>query len=158
MTSHLGHSPASSGRSSTGSLTVRAFFIALLVLTVLVWVKRELAERKREREAAEIARAVAAQQVAVQPSSGSVIVERQPIRATPPATIVADYPYDLVALKPIRVTYPDGQSYIHDPTRCQVAPTPTYSGAKTFEDAENPGGHVDFALYPVSAGMGACMR
>jgi hypothetical protein len=78
-----------------------------------------------------------------------------PIRGVTPMKIRANYPFVLESDQPIKVTYEDGQSFIHLPGECIVAPTPRSLGPKSFTDPDNKEGHLAFRLYRFQSN-GAC--
>lgn len=74
----------------------------------------------------------------------------QIVYGTTPATIVADYGYNLESDAPIMVKYPGEKEFLFTPGGCQHLPQPRESGPKKFWDPKDPGnGKVAFRLYRI---------
>jgi|GEM_PF-3851898 len=76
------------------------------------------------------------------------------VYAKTPATITADYEFNIESDGPVMVQYPHQKPELYVPGKgFKQLPEPRYSGPKIFTDPSDPtNGHVAFRLYPVHNG------
>jgi hypothetical protein len=128
--------------------TLRWVFLIIALLLVVMQVKRCAVKHKAKAEAE---KAAATSYAAVHPPVPVPTQRQSVVYATTPATIVADYEFNIESDAPINVEYPGEKPALYTPGKgFQQMSQPRQSGPKVFTDPNDPAnGHVAFRLYPV---------
>jgi hypothetical protein len=139
--------------SDGGRTAIRWVFLTIAVVLGVWYAHRQYAEHviKVEVEKAEVAQKAAEYARTHPPPSIPQIVVPAVVYATTPATITANYEFNIEADGPIMVQYYGEKPVEYVPGKgFTQLPQPQHSGPKTFTAPNN--GHVAFRLYPVHQG------